>query len=250
MPKVLLVIPTYNERENIVRLINEIVTIRKNYHLNLDILVSDSNSPDRTAVLVDQLARNEPGVFSLITAERGIGLGLLNAFDWALTHDYEVIMQIDADFSHNPQDIPRLLDKLNQGYDIVTGSRYVTGGRIEDWSLDRKFLSWSANLTIRLLTGIWEVHEFTTNYRAFRSSVYQALKNAGLNQLKDNTFLIAFLYQAHCLGCKIGEVPITYTERTAGVSKIKIADYIPNLLKYLIKMRFQNLTSFLNRVSQ
>lgn len=237
MQKALLAIPTYNEKENIVKLVNEVIEVKKNRHLDLDILVSDSNSPDGTAALVDQIGQNEPGVFTLVTTERGIGLGLLNAFDWALNHDYEIIMQIDADFSHNPQDIPRLLEKLNQGYDIIVGSRYVAGGKIDNWSFDRKFLSWSANLSIRILTGIWGVHEFTTNYRAFRSNVYQTLKNEGLNRLKDNTFLIAFLYQAHRRGFKIGEVPITYTERTAGVSKIKVAEYTPNLLRYLIRSR-------------
>ena len=233
MKRVVIVIPTYNERENIKPLIE---TLGRKYL----ILVVDDNSPDGTAEVVREAVKQFNNLTILSGQKEGIGRALQRGFDYAInTLDADVIVQMDADFSHNPRDVPRLLSEIGNGYDLVIGSRYIKGGAIPaDWAFYRKVLSWGGNFLVRLLTGIWSVHEFTTNFRAFTVELYQRMDVKNFD-FADNTFLPAFVVEAKRVGAKVREVPIIFADRRRGRSKIEVAHYVPNLLKYLLTNLFR-----------
>ncbi len=234
--KTIIIIPTYNERENIGPLIEALGCAM---NCASTILVVDDNSPDGTADVVKRTKEQENNI-AVIEGERaGIGNALQRGIDYAIGNlGAEVIVQMDADFSHDPADVPRLLDEIENGCDLVIGSRYIKGGAIPaDWGLHRKILSWGGNLLVRLLMGIWEVHEFTTNFRAFTSELYQKMNPENFD-FADNTFLPAFIVEARRVGAKIKEVPIVFTNRKRGRSKIEVARYVPNLLKFCLQNFF------------
>ncbi len=248
--KTVIIIPTYNERENIVPLIEAL----GNEHT---ILVVDDESPDGTAAVVKETlkqenikTRKQRSDIAILTGQKeGIGRALQRGINYAIENlDAEVIVQMDADFSHDPKDVPCLLDEIKNGYDLVIGSRYIKGGAIPaGWGLHRKVLSWGGNLLVRLMTGLWSVHEFTTNFRAFTVELYQKMEAKNFS-LADNTFLPAFVVEAKRVNAKIKEVPIVFADRKKGRSKIEVAKYIPNLLKYLLTLLRSSLRSELRRV--
>ena len=230
--KAVIIIPTYNERENIGALIE---ALERAMNCASTILVVDDNSPDGTAEVVKKTKKQKNNITIIEGEKEGIGRALQRGVDHAIRDlNAEVIVQMDADFSHDPKDVPRLLAEIKNGCDLVIGSRYIKGGAIpSNWAWYRKILSWGGNLLVRLLTGIWDVHEFTTSFRAYTVELYQKM-NAENFGFADNTFLPAFVVEAKRCEAKIKEVPIVFADRRKGQSKIEVLHYVPNLLKYLL----------------
>ncbi|MDI6826969.1 MAG: polyprenol monophosphomannose synthase [Armatimonadota bacterium] len=211
----IVITPTYNESGNIIQLIDAVMKVP----LNLDMLVVDDNSPDGTADLVEQVSRQNKRIYLIRrTGNRGFGPSYVDGFKWALGRGYEIIFSMDADFSHDPESLPALAKALEE-HDMVLGSRYY-GGRVNvvNWPLFRLFLSVFAGRYVRLVTGI-KVYDPTTGFRGFRKHV---LESINLDTLKSNgySFLVETLYRAYKCGFDIAEVPIIFTERREGKSKM------------------------------
>jgi dolichol-phosphate mannosyltransferase len=210
----LVIIPTYNEAANITELIREIFLYASDVH----VLVIDDNSPDGTGTIVQNLRADYPGLKML---KRRRKLGLASAyrlgFAYALEKNYDYIIEMDADFSHDPVVIAQFLQEINN-HDLVIGSRYITGGRLVNWPLFRLALSYFASLYVRLITGL-PVHDATAGYKCFRRCV---LKSVDLdNMLTDGyAFQIEMHFRAWQNGWRIKEIPITFVDRSAGQSKL------------------------------
>jgi len=232
--KTVVVIPTYNERETIAPLIRAV--LGQQQHLAdfaLTVLVVDSQSRDGTVESVRQLSEEAP-VQLLELQERGLGLALARAQEWAVERlGADVIVQMDADFSHDPGSLPSILSDIAQGYDLVLGSRYIKGGGIQEWPLNRRILSRGANLVIRLLTGKWQVHDWTSGYRALSASLYKRLDRSAI-AWDDYTLQPALVYEAICKGGKVKEVPIRFVNRQRGESKLPAVGYSVNILRHFL----------------
>ncbi|MCX7929853.1 MAG: polyprenol monophosphomannose synthase [Chlorobi bacterium] len=214
MQRILVVIPTYNERGNIVRLIEAIHRVLP----EIDVLVVDDNSPDGTADAVRTIAAEDRRVALLERAGKmGLGTAYCHGFSWALERGYEIICQMDADFSHNPDDLPRLIAALD-GCDVAIGSRYVSGVNVVNWPMSRLLLSYAANLYTRLITGM-PVKDATGGFKAFRADV---LRRIDLRAIHSNgyAFQIEMNFRAWRHGARIEEVSIVFVDRTDGVSKM------------------------------
>lgn len=213
--KTLVIIPTYNERENISLVIEEI----KKYLPNTDILIIDDNSPDRTYEVVMEISENDNSI-KLIRREKKLGLGsaYVMGFKYAMENDYDIIFQMDADLSHQPSDLIRLLEKIQEGYDLVIGSRYISGVNVVNWPMKRLLLSYFANLYARIITGV-PIKDLTSGFKAIRVS---ALKNIDLENIKSNGygFQIEITFRIYNKGYKIVEIPIIFYERRSGNSKM------------------------------
>ena len=224
------IIPTYNERENIMPLI---ISIEKNLP-GAEIIVVDDNSPDGTGELVKKNRK-----VRLITnpEKTGLGRAYLKGMDYAVKKlKADVLIEIDADFSHDPKDLPALV-KMAEEYDLVLGSRYIKGGSIpKKWPFYRKFLSAAGNSFIRFMLGR-KIRDWSTGYRAIRKKVYLDIGNE-INQdmFYGYTFQIGFLYKAMKRGYKIAEVPIHFRDRTKGKSKLGL-EYLLNTFIYIIKIK-------------
>lgn len=233
--KPVVVIPTYNERGNILPLI---AALKQLNTPNLAILVVDDRSPDGTAELVrSAMSQYNNNTLALIQGKKeGIGRALQRGIDYAISKlGADVIVQMDSDFSHDPQDIPRLLGEIAEGYELVVGSRYIEGGGLpHDWGWYRKALSVGGNLLLRVFTGLWEVHEFTTSLRAYTADLYQRMDRKNFD-FADNTFLPAFVVEAQRVGARIKEVPIKFANRRRGRSKINVPCYVPTLLGFCFR---------------
>ena len=210
----LVVVPTYNERENLPRVVAALLT-----HPGVSVLVVDDGSPDGTGVLADELAAAHPGRVAVMhrTGVRGLGRSYIDGLTHALTLDVTHICQMDADLSHNPADVPRLVTAAEHA-DVVIGSRYVTGGHIQNWPLRRRLLSRGANLYIRAIAGM-HIRDNTSGFRCWRRD---ALARVPLDRIGSDgyAFLVELLWEATHAGCRITEVPITFVERRAGASKL------------------------------
>ena len=216
--KNLVIIPTYNERENITRMISTVRALPSPF----DMLVVDDGSPDGTADLVEAHQREEADD-SLHLMKRsgkaGLGTAYIAGFKWALERDYAHIFEMDCDFSHNPADLPRLLAALTVGgADVAVGSRYVRGGKCVNWPLDRKVLSYGASWYVRLVTGMW-VRDPTAGFVGYRREVLEAID---LDRIRfvGYAFQIEMKFSAREKGFRIREIPITFTDRIEGVSKM------------------------------
>lgn len=212
--KSLIISPTYNERENIEELIKKFHT----HASECDILFVDDNSPDGTAGLINKIRDNDPQV-ELIVREKKLGLGTAycRGFEWAIEHGYDRVVQIDADLSHNPEDIPRLLKKSME-CDVVIGSRYINGVNVVNWPLRRLMLSYFANIYARLLTGL-PIADSTGGFKCFNTKV---LAEIDLNQIKSEgyAFQIEMNFLAWRKKFKLCEIPIIFVDRTVGKSKM------------------------------
>lgn len=213
----LVVIPTFNERENLPLIVGRLRAAQTGIH----VLVVDDSSPDGTGEVADELAANDAagGIHVLHrTAKDGLGKAYLAGFAWGLDRDYTVIVEMDADGSHAPEQLHRLLDGVNAGADLVIGSRYVPGGKLVNWPKRREFLSKGANTYARLALGA-KVKDITAGYRAFRREV---LETIGLDQVESAgyCFQIDLAWRTLQNGFTIREVPITFTEREIGESKM------------------------------
>jgi glycosyltransferase involved in cell wall biosynthesis len=214
--QVAVIVPTYNERENIEALVTQLLALPT----DVRVIVVDDNSPDSTGEIADRLAAGNDGRMAVIhrAGKLGLGTAYIAGFKRALADGSDLICTMDADFSHNPRYIPSMVDKTGQGYDLVIGSRYVRGGGTSGCTLDRRFLSWGANAFARTMLGL-RAHDTTAGFRCYRREVLQSLD---LDEIKASgySFLIEMLYRLQRLGWRVGEVPILFENRRLGKSKI------------------------------
>jgi dolichol-phosphate mannosyltransferase len=214
LDRVLVVIPTYDERENI----EPIVTRVRAATPNVDILVADDGSPDGTGEIADRLAAEDPRVTVLHRRSKdGLGAAYLAGFAWAREQGYDVVVEMDADGSHQPEQLPRLLEAL-RGADVVLGSRWVPGGRVENWPAHRLLMSRGGNLYTRLALGI-PLHDATGGFRAFRMTALDRLDLATVAS-QGYCFQVDLAWRAVQRGLRVVEVPITFVERVRGDSKM------------------------------
>ena len=214
MSKTLVVVPTYNERENISQLAQRLLDLP----VLVDLLVVDDNSPDGTGKVADELAAKHQQIHVLHRGEKdGLGRAYIAGFKWALERDYEFVFEMDGDFSHNPDDIPTFLEAA-QDADLVLGSRYVNGVRVINWPLRRLFLSNGAAKYVQIITGM-PFTDPTGGYKCFRRRALQAIN---LDAVRSNgySFQIEMTHKLWRQGMKVAEVPIIFTERVQGRSKM------------------------------
>ena len=214
MNKNLIIIPTYNEINNIELIINKIIGL----DINADILVVDDNSPDKTYEKVKDLKKNFSNLFLIINNKKlGIGKAYIKGFEYAISKNYSKVIQIDSDMSHNPNDIIKLLESSNS-YDLVIGSRYINGIRIINWPLSRLALSYFANLYAKIITGL-TIHDCTGGFKCIDVNLLKSLNLSSINS-QGYSFQIEINYRAHIKKYKIKEIPIIFTDRTIGKSKM------------------------------
>jgi dolichol-phosphate mannosyltransferase len=210
------IVPTYNEKENIEQLIEQLLDLP----VDVQVIVVDDNSPDGTGEIADRMAAEHPGQIDVLHREGKLGLGTayIAGCEHAIKLQSDLVITMDADFSHPPENIPSMIDKIRDGYDLVIGSRYVPGGKAVECTLPRKMLSWGANAFARIALGL-TAHDTTAGFRCYRRDV---LESIDLNQIFSNgySFLIEMLYKVQRQGWQVGEVPIVFHNRRQGVSKI------------------------------
>lgn len=212
--KTIVVIPTYNEIDNIEKLINAVL----NKLVGTDILIVDDNSPDGTAEKVRIMMSTNPKIHLLHREKKmGLGTAYCAGFKYALNLGFDYILQMDADFSHDPNDLPRFLEEI-KNYDLVIGSRYISGVNVVNWPLSRLFLSYGANMYSRIVTGM-KLNDATGGFKCFRA---EYLKLIDLDSIVTNGygFQIEMNYRMWKLGARIKEMPIIFIDRRSGVSKM------------------------------
>jgi dolichol-phosphate mannosyltransferase len=218
------IIPTYNERENIEALVTQLLALP----LAVRVVVVDDNSPDGTGAIADRLIAENDGRIGVVhrAAKLGLGTAYVAGFEWALAGGADLVCTMDADFSHNPRYLPAMVDKVGQGYDLVIGSRYVRGGGSTQ-TFDRKLFSWGANAFARTMLGL-RAHDATAGFRCYRREV---LAGVGFDDIKSSgySFLIEMLYRVQRRGWKVGEVPIIFENRCLGASKVSRNEIIKAL---------------------
>ena len=225
--RVLVIIPTFNEWENLPLIHARLKEACPGVH----VLVVDDCSPDGTGELADELAATDPGRTHVMhrTGKGGLGAAYLAGFAWGLSRDYSVLVEMDADGSHAPEQLHRLLDAVDAGADLAIGSRYVDGGTVRNWPWRRLALSKTANTYSRVALGIG-VHDITAGYRAYRREVLEKIDLDGVES-KGYCFQIDLTWRTACSGFVIVEVPITFTERELGVSKMSGSNIREALVK-------------------
>jgi dolichol-phosphate mannosyltransferase len=212
----LVIIPTYNEKENIERMVRKVFSLSHPFHL----LIVDDGSPDGTALIVKSLMQEFDGKLFLEERKGKLGLGTayIHGFEWALKRSYETIFEMDCDFSHNPDDLVRLREACLNGADLSIGSRYISGGKIENWPKGRVLMSYFASVYVRLVLWL-PIHDTTAGFKCYKRKV---LERINFDEIKfiGYAFQIEMKYTAYKLGFKLIEVPITFTDRTVGESKM------------------------------
>ncbi|ADY52779.1 Dolichyl-phosphate beta-D-mannosyltransferase [Pseudopedobacter saltans DSM 12145] len=212
----IVIIPTYNERENIEKIIRKVFSLSHPFH----ILIIDDGSPDGTADIVKGLMIEYPN--QLFIEERsgklGLGTAYIHGFKWALTKDYEYVFEMDADFSHNPEDLVRLREACVNGADVAIGSRYINGVNVVNWPMGRVLMSYFASVYVRFITGI-DIQDATAGFKCYRKRVLETIQ---LDKIKfvGYAFQIEMKFTAIKHGFKVVELPIIFTDRTAGTSKM------------------------------
>ena len=226
--RILVVVPTYNERDNVQELIGRLLDMD-----DLDVLFVDDGSPDGTADLIKAAAAaSADGRINLLSrpSKQGLGTAYVDGFQWGLERDYETLVQIDADLSHNPADIPRLLEALADA-DLIIGSRYIEGGLVQNWGWSRRTLSFGANWTVRALLG-FKVYDSTAGFRAFRSEVLQRIDFHTLRS-RGYAFQVETTRRVWRSGGRIVEVPITFVERARGSTKMDSRVILEAMIKLI-----------------
>jgi len=226
--RVLVIIPTYNEADNVRHIVE-----RVRYAVpEADVLVADDNSPDGTGEIADQLAADDPRITVMHRAgKQGLGMAYLAGFAWAKEHGYDAVVEMDADGSHAPEELPRLLDALADA-DVVLGSRWVTGGKVLNWPVHRLLLSRGGNLYVRLALGM-PLRDATGGYRAYRMTALDKM-DAETVASQGYCFQVDLAWRAHRNGFRVEEVPITFAERERGVSKMSSAIVVEALWRVTI----------------
>ena len=244
-PAALVLIPTYNERENLPLILDRVAAAAP----EVDVLVIDDDSPDGTGALADERATADDRVSVLHrSAKNGLGKAYIDGFRWGLERDYDVLVEMDADGSHAPEDLHRLIQATSIA-DLVIGSRYVAGGRVVNWPKRREFLSKAGNLYARLALGVG-VHDITAGYRAYRAEVLRTLPLDDIESA-GYCFQIDLAWRTVQSGFRLVEVPITFTERAIGTSKMSGSIVREALLKVTVwgvKHRWAQLRGGVNKV--
>lgn len=241
-PSIIIIIPTYCEAKNIERLIRKIQTL----NLNLRIVVVDDSSPDQTQHIVTELNKEFNNIV-LVSRPKKLGLGtaITDGFRNALALDPipDFIITMDSDFSHNPKDIPRLVNIAKKGYNLVVGSRYISGGKMKNWPLSRKIISRFANVIATGAVGL-RINDFTSGFRCYSKEYIKEV----ISSLHSTTYEIQIetIRQAHLNEFKIKEIPITFVNRKNGNSKLSSAEFLSFII-YVTKAIFSNFTLFLKR---
>ncbi|WP_454803001.1 polyprenol monophosphomannose synthase [Mucilaginibacter phyllosphaerae] len=216
MPDSIVIIPTYNEKENIERMIRKVFTLPHDFH----ILIIDDGSPDGTAAIVKQLQQEYNGKLFIEerSGKQGLGTAYIHGFKWALANHYDFIFEMDADFSHNPDDLLRLRQACVDGADAAVGSRYIKGVNVVNWPMSRVLMSFFASVYVRFITGI-NIQDATAGFMCYKRKVLLTLD---LDKIKfvGYAFQIEMKYTSIKHGFKVTEVPIIFTDRTAGTSKM------------------------------
>lgn len=212
----LVIIPTYNEKENIPKVLKKIFSLSVPFH----VLIVDDGSPDGTSQLVKDFMKDYSGQLHLLEREgkQGLGTAYLKGFEWALERDYEYIFEMDADLSHNPDDLVRLYHTASNGYDLVIGSRYVQGVNVVNWPIGRVLMSYFASIYVKVILGV-KIDDTTAGFKCYHRKVLEAIDFSKI-KFVGYAFQIEMKYSAWRLGFKIKEIPIIFTDRTEGESKM------------------------------
>jgi dolichol-phosphate mannosyltransferase len=216
----IIIIPTFNEKENIEKMIRTIFSFDKVFH----VVIIDDGSPDGTASIVETLMLEFPNRLFIEkrAGKMGLGTAYIHGFKWALARDYEFIFEMDADFSHNPEDLIRLYDACHSGKgDVSVGSRYCTGGKVKNWPLNRILISYFASIYVRLILFI-SVKDTTAGFKCYKREVLEKINFTQIN-FKGYAFQICMKYAAIRNGFKVVEVPIVFIDRQFGESKMSIS---------------------------
>jgi len=237
--KNVVIIPTYNEKENIERIIRKVLTLQPEFH----ILIIEDGSPDGTADIVKRLMVEFPTRISIIErkGKQGLGTAYITGFKWGIENKYDYIFEMDADFSHNPDDLSRLLNACeNDGADLAIGSRYATGVNVVNWPMSRLLLSYYASKYVRLITGM-PIDDTTAGFKCYRRNVLETL-NLDKIQFKGYAFQIEMKFNTWKYGFKIKEVSIIFIDRTEGTSKMSkgiIKEAVFGVMKLKIQSWFK-----------
>lgn len=233
MGKNLVIIPTYNEIENIEKMIRTVFDVPREF----EILIVDDGSPDGTANKVKELQKEFPAKLHIEERKGKLGLGTayIHGFKWALARDYDYIFEMDCDFSHNPKDLVRLLEACENGADVAVGSRYCKGGKVSNWPIGRILMSYFASVYVRIVLWL-PIKDTTAGFKCYRKKVLQTIE---LDQVRfmGYAFQIEMKYRAYKKGFKIVEVPIMFTDRVLGVSKMSTKIFKEAFVG-VIQMRF------------
>ena len=235
----LVIIPSYNESENIIEIINDITKQKESFN----VLIVDDNSPDKTYELVEEEIIKKPKRVFLIRRKKKLGLGsaYIEGFKWAIDNGYERIFEMDADYSHDPKDLSRMNVFLdNDGYDVVIGSRYISGVNVVNWPIQRVLLSYFASLYARLITGV-PLRDLTSGFVGYKVSVLKSVLKENV-RFNGYAFQIEMKFKAYSKGFKIIEIPIIFTDRTKGESKMSLSivwEAVFGLLLLKIKQLFK-----------
>ena len=237
--KSLIIIPSYNEAENIVDIINDIIVKKASFH----VLVVDDNSPDKTYELVEEEIIKNPKKIFLIKRDKksGLGTAYLEGFKWAIDNGYERVFEMDADYSHDPEDLLRMNVFLdNDGYDVVIGSRYISGVNVINWPIQRVLLSYFASIYARLITGV-PIKDLTSGFVGYKVNVLKSVIKENI-RFNGYAFQIEMKFKAYSSGFKLIEIPIIFTDRKKGKSKMSLSivwEAIFGLLLLKIKKVFK-----------
>ena len=234
----IVIIPTYNEKENIRDIIHAVLEISEH---QFDVLIVDDNSPDGTAAIVEELVAAQPDRIHLLkrAGKLGLGTAYITGFKWSLENGYSYIIEMDADFSHPPRKLIELQDACaNKGADVAVGSRYLTGVNVVNWPMGRVFMSYYASAYVRLVTGM-KVRDTTAGFVCYRREVLQSI-DLDRVEFKGYAFQIEMKFTAHRMGFKIVEVPIVFVNRVLGSSKMN-SSIFGEALFGVIKLRWDSL---------
>ena len=223
--KGLIIIPTYNEKDNIEAITKAVLELPYNFN----VLIVDDNSPDGTGVIADRLSSNNNLVHVIHNSEKkGIGPAYIKGFKWGLEKGYDILFEMDADFSHDPKEIPNFLEKIKE-YDLVIGSRNVPGGASKDWTVFRKLISKGGSLYSRIILGV-DVKDFTGGFNMYRK---EALERVNLDKIKSEgyAFAIEIKYRVIKAGAKFCEVPIIFPNRKRGKAKMTKEIFLEAMLR-------------------
>lgn len=237
MPEKLVLIPTYNEKENIENIIRAVFGLQKNYH----ILVIDDGSPDGTADIVKRLQNEFTNELFIVERQGKLGLGTayIAGFKWGLANEYQYIFEMDADFSHNPKDLERLYEACAiQGADLAVGSRYVRGINVINWPMSRVLLSFFASLYVKVITGL-NIADTTAGFKCYKRQVLETIELDKI-QFKGYAFQVEMKFTAYKCGFIIKEVPIIFTNRELGTSKMSGGIFNEAILG-IIKMKLKSI---------
>ncbi|WP_138442768.1 polyprenol monophosphomannose synthase [Sinomonas susongensis] len=238
--RILTIIPTYNELESLPKTLGRL----RSAVPASDVLVADDNSPDGTGELADRIAAEDPQVHVMHRkGKEGLGAAYIAGFEWALERDYDVVVEMDADGSHQPEQLPRLLEAVEQGADLVIGSRWVQGGTVVNWPVYRQLISRTGSTYARLMLGL-KIKDMTAGYRAFRRTTLEKLDLDRVESVGYG-FQVDLAWRVARMGLKVAEVPVTFVERELGSSKMSgniVVEAMLNVTKWGLTDRWKQLS--------